>query len=364
MDGRGMSVRFFITGGQGFVGRYLVAHLLETVPDAEVIAIGRSPALSATFSHSIEWAGERLRAPLPPHIERALSDQRYRYASLDLRDGVATVRVLRASRPDVVIHLASGLRGDPAPDLLRTNLEGTRVLVEGIAEAATTVCKLIVCSTGGVYGAAGGAALPFEESAPCRPPDSYAATKLAAERVARRLGERHGIATVTARVFNIVGPGEDDRHVGPQLARQAAEILCGVRPPIVEVGDLEATRDFIDVRDVAQALAMLAQHGVGGATYNVATGVETSIASLLDTTLQAARFDRAVEIRRRRSTAIAARRHAGHPGRLRGLGFRPRYELGESMQDLVSYYTTTVALRARENHRKGAGAVVAGSAVS
>jgi GDP-4-dehydro-6-deoxy-D-mannose reductase len=145
-----------------------------------------------------------------------------------------------------------------------------------------------------------------------------------------------------------VGAGEDDRHVAPELGRQAAEIRHGIRPPVVDVGDLEPTRDFIDVRDVAQALSVLADQGAAGATYNVATGTESSIGSVLSTVLKVSSLEGAVEIRRRPAEDIAVRRHFADVRRLRGLGFRPRFDLTESIRDVVSYYTATVASTACE----------------
>ena len=250
---------------------------------------------------------------------------------------------IRHFRPEVVIHLASGLRGDDVRHLFRTNLEGTIALVDAIADAAVDVRRLVVGSTGAVYGTGDAAALPFEESAPCRPLDVYAISKLAAEHASRVASARHGIDTVWARIFNVVGAGEDDRHVGPELARQAAEIVHGLRPPTIDAGDLEPTRDFVDVRDVAHALVTIAERGEAGATYNVATGRETPVRALLDAVLDAAGLRTAVEIRRRAVPPSAVRRHVADIHRLRSLGFSPRADLNDSARDMVRYYADEVA---------------------
>ncbi len=337
-----MSVRFLVTGAQGFIGRYVAADLLTSRATAHVAGVGRSPLRPDTFTHSLRWTGGRLPAPLPQELERALSDERYSYAAIDVVDRARLREHLATVRPDVIIHLASGLRDDDASHLFRTNVEGTLALVEAIAEASIRVRRLIVCSTGAVYGAPGDASLPFEEDAPCRPVDPYGVSKLVAEHVSRIAAGRHGIATVWARLFNVVGAGEDDRHVGPQLACQAAEIAHGIRAPVVEIGDAAATRDFIDVRDAAHALAALADAGAPGATYNVATGREASVGSLLAAILDAAGLE-AVDIRRRSVPAAAVRRHVADTRRLRALGVVPRFSLADSARDMVRYYVDRVA---------------------
>lgn len=338
-----MSTRFFVTGAQGFVGRYLTAHLLAERPDAEVFGIGRSPERRDSFSHSIGWAGGRLPAPLPADLEPAARHPAYRYAPIDLNARGPLARTLAAFRPHVVIHLASALRDDSPGDLVRTNVEGTGTLIHAIADAGVSIRRLIVCSSGGVYGSA---VPPLDEESACWPIDLYSVSKLTAEDLACALAARCGIATTVARLFNVVGAGEDDRHAGPQFARQSAEIHHGLRARVVDVGDLSATRDLIDVRDVAAALSTLADHSAAG-VYNVATGVESSIPSLLDGVLGAAGLSAAVEIRQRPTGSGGLKRHFADVSRLRALGWAPRFELARSARDMVEYYLVRVAEAAR-----------------
>jgi GDP-4-dehydro-6-deoxy-D-mannose reductase len=336
-----------VTGAQGFIGRYLTAHLLANRPDAEVIGIGRSPELRDSFPHSIRWAGARLPAPLPRELARSSSHHAYRYESIDLNARVPLTQALRAFRPHVVIHLAAALRDDAPSALIRSNIQATGSLVEAIVDAGVDLQRLIVCSTGGVYGAIRASSLPLDETAACHPMDPYSSSKLAAERLSRALAQRHGIATVWARVFNVVGAGEDDRHVTPEFACQAAEIRHGIRAPIVDVGDLEATRDFIDVRDVAVALATLVDRAVTGDVYNVATGTESTTRSILDLVLEAAGLQGTIEIRRRTSSGAGPGRHVADVRRLRALGFQPRFDLSRSLGGVVEYYMVTVPEAAR-----------------
>src|SRR6185369_2381755 len=216
---------------------------------------------------------------------------------VDLNDPQRMSRALAEFRPQVVIHLASALRDDPPQSLFRTNVEGTMRLIEAIAESRIDPPKLILGSSGGVYGSPSGKDLPLTEDAACRPIDLYSISKLAAEQAARALARLYNIPMIAARLFNLVGPGQDERHAGGKFASRLAAIAGDQLPRIIEVGGLATTRDFIDVRDAACALRFLVERGVAGATYNIASGIETRIDALLAMTIRTARFNGAIEIR-------------------------------------------------------------------
>src|SRR5918999_2662564 len=125
-----MSTRILVTGAQGFVGRYLIAHLLRTWRDIEVLGLGRSPRLETGFTHFIQWGNSRLRAPLPEDLRAAADSSRYHYVSLDLGRQPELTGQLGEFRPHFIFHMASGLRDAPADHLFRTNVEGTIYLME------------------------------------------------------------------------------------------------------------------------------------------------------------------------------------------------------------------------------------------
>src|SRR5436309_15096396 len=104
--------RYFITGAQGFIGRYVVSHLLSSDGGAEVLGIGRSPRLSDALTQSAGWGARRIPAPLPDGVRTALETGRYRYMSLDLCQRAELAPALREFQPEVVIHLASAMCDD------------------------------------------------------------------------------------------------------------------------------------------------------------------------------------------------------------------------------------------------------------
>jgi nucleoside-diphosphate-sugar epimerase len=336
-----MTSRYLVTGAQGFVGSYLVAHLLSAERDAIVLGIGRSPASASHFTHAVHWGALSVPAPLPAEVKSA-RDERYRYEIADLQDRRALDSVLRSFRPDVIMHMASGLRDDALEHLFRTNVEGSAHLIEAVVAADIPVRRIVFGSSGAIYGRSALDRLPLDEQAPCMPMDLYSASKLASENVSRIMADRHGIPSVWARIFNIVGPGQEERHFCGRVAAQCAAIKFGLVPKRIEVGDLTPTRDFIDVRDVAIALAALATDGKSGVAYNVASGDETAMSRVLDLALEISGLSGQVAIDNTYQRAADIARAFAGIDRLTELGFARRFDLRQSMTDLIDYYCTMV----------------------
>jgi GDP-4-dehydro-6-deoxy-D-mannose reductase len=348
-----LTKRFLITGAQGYVGRYVVSRLLSSHSDVTVLGIGRSSRLDDTFTHSVSWNTQLIQAPLPEELKTSSYGDRYQYASIDIHDRVGLCQILRSFRPHVLIHLASGLRDDAPDYLFRLNFEGTIHLVEAIKESGTEVPRLIIGSSGGVYGNPGEDGLPIKESSPCVPADLYSASKLASEHASRILATQYQIPTIWARLFNLVGPGLDERHACGRFATTVAAILKKEIAPVIKVGRLDTTRDFINVLDVAYALELLVEKGTPGEIYNVGSGTESSIRSVLDTLLSLAGLEDLVKVEHAESRVNDTPRHFADIGRLKSLGFRPKYDLRQSLDQLLRYYVGPVAETARKLNFNG-----------
>jgi GDP-4-dehydro-6-deoxy-D-mannose reductase len=342
-----MKRRYLITGAQGLVGRYLTARIFELEKDVQVLGIGRSKRMDGFFTHTISIAGGRWRAPVPAHLLRNLAG-RYRYQRLSLLETKRLKEVIRELQPHCIFHLASGLSTASQRDLLETNLEGTASLMNAVADAQPAKALVILGSSGSVYGDA--ASLPIPESHPCNPANMYGLTKLAAEHVTRLEAARCGIAWVTARIFNVVGPGQAESHVCGRLAAELASPASS-RGTALSVGPLDTTRDFIDVRDVASALLLLARSGEHGGTYNVASGRETPIQLILSELLRISGLNGQVQIAPQSGHPRGVRRHFADVSRLQGLGFVPTCSLTASLEDLFRYYQELSRLRASSDDR-------------
>jgi nucleoside-diphosphate-sugar epimerase len=326
--------RYLITGAQGFVGRYLTARILEVEKDAEVVGIGRSSCIDGFFTHPISTRRGRRPAPLPAETLARFTG-RYHYERISLLDTPRLRAVIRDYRPHSIFHLASALHTASDRDLIETNVAGTSSLMDAVSKAQGGAARVILGSSGSTYGEP--ASLPIREGDPCNPADMYGVTKLSAEHITRIRAERSGFAFVIARIFNIVGPGQSEEHVCARFAAQLASSATSRRPK-VEVGALETTRDFIDVRDVAAALLLIAQREECGGTYNLASGRETPIQFVLSELIRVSGGIGQVEIAEKNRRSAGVRRHFGDVSRLQRLSFAPKYSISESLHDLFRYY--------------------------
>ena len=239
-------MRALITGASGFAGRHLLAHL--AAQGDEVIASDR------------------------------------RDGGPDLLDGPAWQALLATVRPDAVYHLAAQASvaaswQDPV-GTLRANAEGTLNVLLACRDAE--VSRVLMVSSSDVYGAAaagvGGSFLV--ESTPLQPVTPYAASKAAAEQLALQAWLGWGVQVVRVRPFNHLGPGQDERFVAGALAARVVTAERGNGE--VVVGNLEAVRDFTDVRDVVRAYRAALHQGVPGEVYQICSGRGVAIAELAD----------------------------------------------------------------------------------
>jgi nucleoside-diphosphate-sugar epimerase len=295
-----------VTGAQGYVGRYLTRELLNRRSEATVIGVGRS-------AHS----GEPI--------------DRYAYEPADILDVRRMKEVLERYRPERIFHLAAAPRDGGRTEIAQTNVLGTVSLLDAIVSIDGYRPRVVIGSSGGVYGALDDDQLPASESAPCIPVDIHGASKLAAEHMARVVGERHGVCVMAARIFNVCGPGQDEQHV---CGRIAAQLRPGEGE--IRVGNLGATRDFIDVRDVATALAVIGERGACGEAYNVSSGDEMPISGLLDRMIRISGFTGVVAPSDSPPPMLGVPRHYGDVTRLRELGFVPRHRIEDSLRDIIA----------------------------
>lgn len=262
-------MRALVTGATGFVGRYLVA--------------------------SLQSAGHDVAGCAGPN------DRPAGYLPFDLENYETMRAALDASRPDVIFHLAAQTfvpESLAAPfDTYRSNALGTALLSRAAREYAASGApkpRIVFASSAEIYGVRTPGDFPLREISEPRPANPYAASKAAAE--AFLLGEARslGLDVVVARAFNHIGPGQNERFVVPAFAGQLAKIARGA-PPLLMVGNLEAARDFLDVRDVVAAYAALASNGASGEIYNVCSESAIAIRDVLRELVTIARVP--VEIR-------------------------------------------------------------------
>jgi GDP-4-dehydro-6-deoxy-D-mannose reductase len=239
-------VRVLITGAAGFVGRHLAAHLSD-------------------LGHDVVGAG-RAEAPVD-----------FDYVTLDLLDAPA-VEELLARGFDWIVHLAayaSVAQSWKTPgDTMRNNYVSTANVLENSGEAA-----VLVAGSGEIYGPP--QAIPVDETHELRPQNPYAVSKAACDLLAGFHADANDRRVFRTRAFNHFGPGQSDIYVVSAFARQIAEAEAGGATAVtVQTGNLDARRDFTDVRDVVRAYVLLLESADPGA-YNICSGVSRSAADIL-----------------------------------------------------------------------------------
>lgn len=258
-------MRVLITGAGGFVGARVFARLAAS-PGCEVRGV---------------WG------PGSGHED-----------ACDLADVAATRSLMTARQPDVVLHLAamsSVAVGAGRPDeVWRNNFDATRAVALA-ARALDRPVHLVFASSAEVYGRMFNAG-PCDEETAVAPTSTYGRTKAASEFELQDLA-RDGLSVTALRLFNHTGPGQDERFVLPSFAAQIAEAACtGLRE--VRVGNLEARRDFTDVRDVVEAYAAVAltppAESSAFRVFNVGAGRSVRIGDLLQGLMAISGLDLAV----------------------------------------------------------------------
>ena len=258
---------------------------------------------------------------------------------LDLRDRAALTAAVIAIQPDTVLHLAAQSFVPAAFENPREtfdiNLTGTLNLLEAL-QAAEFRGRMLFVGSGDTYGQVAEAALPVREDHPLHPRNPYAVSKVAAEALCYQWSQTSGFEIVMVRPFNHIGPGQSPRFAIADFARQVTEIRLGRRAPVLQVGDIDVTRDFTDVRDVVRAYGLLLEHGRNGGVYNVCSGREYRIRDLLQQLITLAGVEASIEQDSARLRRAEQRRMVASFAALqRDTGWQPAIPMEESLQDLL-----------------------------
>lgn len=232
------------------------------------------------------------------HVARMWSEVMALPPGLDLTEPQALRRFLEQAGQsfDRVLHLAAQSSvADALRDPLstyRVNFMGSANLMQALSEFEFRGRFLLVSSSS-VYGRVGEDELPLTEEQPTRPFDAYAVSKVACEALAFQWAQRGPFEVVVARPVNHIGPGQSERFLVPSMVAQL-QAQRNVSQPVLKVGDLDVTRDFLHVEDVVDAYRALLDRGQNGQMYNVASGREVRIGHLVERLV--ALYERSVSI--------------------------------------------------------------------
>ena len=260
----------------------------------------------------------------------------------NVTDAKEVLGVIERSKPDYVVHLAAqSFIPESFSNPKKTydvNFYGTLRLLEALKSAKFSG-RLLFIGSAQVYGLVDTSDLPIKETHPLKPRNPYAVSKLAGEALCYQWSQTEKIDIVMARPFNHIGPGQSERFVVSDFAKQIAEIKLGKKEPVIRVGDLEVTRDFADVRDVVNAYFLLLEHGLNGEVYNVCSGVEYNIREVLEQLQHIGGVRLQVNREGNRSRPSEQRRFVGDFSKLnRCTGWKPEIAFDKSLTDVLNYW--------------------------
>ncbi|MDP2663789.1 MAG: GDP-mannose 4,6-dehydratase [Dehalococcoidia bacterium] len=311
-----------MTGFSGFVGSYLAEYLLGR--DMEVVGVDRRGS-------------------------SANQDPRLAVFHADLREQEPIGHIVRETRPDLVFHLAAQANvptsfRDPAGTLVG-NIVSQLNLFQAIIDAKLD-CPILIPGSNEEYGRIEPDELPVRESNPLRPTNPYAVSKVAQDLLAYQYSLTHGLKCIRVRAFNHTGPRQTPDYVIPSLAKQVAEAEAGQVPPIIKVGNLEAQRDFTDVRDIVRAYHLALLNCIPGDVYNLGSGRCVSVQEILDFFLARSPATLSVRVKKEQLRSWDNPRVVCDSTKFRSrTGWQPEIPLEQTLTDVLEYWREMVASR-------------------
>ncbi len=310
-----MRYRVLVTGAGGFVGGYLLRALESRLGEnAVILGTCRTAETDRGFS------------------------------ALDVTDPSAVDAAIESMRPTHVVNLAGVAAPRAAEEdplhAWQVNFTGTLSLGNSILRHAPS-CTFLAIGSGLCYGSTAKKGIRLKEDAPLRPVGAYQTSKAAGDLAAGALA-LEGLRCVRLRPFNHTGAGQLPGFVAPDFAMQIARIEAGQAQPVVRVGNLDAERDFLDVRDVADSYAAVVERADDiqtGTALNIASGKPVRIRELLDRLLAlSTRHDITVESDPSNMRPAEIPYFVGDGSAAeRVLGWKPQRKIEETLTDLLDW---------------------------
>ncbi len=318
-------MRTLITGITGFAGSHLADYILENHSDAQVYGL-------------IRW---RSRMENILHIK-----DRIHLIEADLKDMGSLKKCLAQVQPDRIFHLAAQSFVPTSwtcpAETFAINALGQINLFEAVLSLGISP-KIQIAGSSEEYGLVNADEVPMKETNPLRPLSPYAVSKVAQDLLGWQYYKSYGIKVVRTRGFNHTGPRRGEVFICSNFAKQIVEIEKKKREPIIYVGNMEAKRDFTDVRDIVRAYWLCLEKGIEGEVYNIGTGKTYSIKEVLDMLLSLANVEVKIEVDPLRLRPSDVPVLLSDSSKFRELtGWAPKISFTQSLQDLLEYWRERV----------------------
>jgi GDP-4-dehydro-6-deoxy-D-mannose reductase len=309
-----LSLKIFITGATGFVGR----HLINLLGSAEYTIFGTS-------------------FPEKPGPD----DKKKNIVYLDIRSEKGITEAIKKALPDWVFHLAAVSKvkysWEKRRETMETNLMGTFFLFEAVRKYAPK-SRILLVSSSDVYGGSS-SATPLREEDSFHVTSPYAFTKVSGEVLSKFYVQIEKLNIVVARSFPHTGPGQSPDFVCSDWACQIAKIEKGLAEPVIKVGEIRVERDFLDVRDVVRAYVLLMKKGKKEEVYNVCSGKLISLKEILDILLSFSSKKIKVKVDPQKKRKIDIPCLLGDNSKIKKeTSWEPEIPIEKTLQDLLEYW--------------------------
>ena len=307
--------KILIVGAAGFVGGHLIRHI-QSAYDWEI--------------HATKMPGEDI--PFPGVL----------VYDLNILDKDRISELLCRIRPDYIIHLAAQSSVSVAwknPELtVNVNIIGSIHMMDAVRKLDYKP-RVLLIGSGEEYGRIKKEEVPIRENNDLRPGNIYAVTKACQSMIGKIYAEAYQMELMMVKAFNHIGPEQLPLFVVSDFCKQVAEIELGKREPVIRVGNLQAYRDFTDVRDVVRAYALLVQFGKAGEIYNVGSGNAIEIAEVLKLILENAHQKIDVVIDKERLRPVDVPIIVADITKINeATGWKPEISLNQSLADTLAYW--------------------------
>ena len=317
-------MKVLITGISGFVGSHLADYFLAQ-GNYEVFGTIKWRSMRDNISHIVD---------------------KIDLFECDIKDAFAMKTMLAEVRPDYIFHLAAQsyvpFSWRAPQETISTNILGEVNLFESVRELKLDP-KIHIAGSSEEYGLVYPEETPIKETNPLRPLSPYAVSKVAQDFLGYQYFKSYGLKIVRTRAFNHTGPRRGDVFVTSNFAKQIVEIEKGIRPPVIKVGNLNAVRDFLDVRDVVRAYALALEKGVPGEVYNIASGKGIKIKELLERLIKISGVDLRIETDPNRLRPSDVELLIGSPEKFqKTTGWKPEIPFDKTLNDLLDFWRKRV----------------------
>ena len=318
-------MRILITGVTGFAGSHLAEALVQS-STAELFGISRRGIWSEELTHL---------------------QQRVELYSVDLCNQEKVVQLLRDICPEQIYHLA-GLADvaksfDQPQAAWRENFQATHCLLEAISQWHHSA-RIVCVSSGLIYGKPRRGQQCFAEDSPLYPAHPYAASKAAADLLSYQYSCHPGLEIIRVRPFNHIGPRQSEQFAVAHFAKQISAIEQGQLAKVIRTGNLEASRDVTDVRDIVQAYILLMKLGETGEAYNIASEQIYSMKEILNFLVRLAGIEVSIETEASLTRSVEPTITRVNAAKIRHTtAWRPTISLEQSLTDILGYWRQKTA---------------------